>query len=72
MPGKKGAKNVGRNIKEFHTGKTYERTKRKFGKRVADKQAVAVGMSEAGVSRKKKKAKKAKKNKRVNRSETEQ
>jgi len=72
MPGRKGAKNVGSNISEFHKGKTYQRTKRKFGKRTADKQAVAVGMREAGVSRKKKAAKKAKKKKRTNRSETEQ
>lgn len=69
MPGRKGAKNVGSNIKEFHKGKTYARTRRKFGKKVADKQAVAVGFSEAGQSRKKKKAKKKK---RTNRSETEQ
>lgn len=39
-------------IKEFHKGKTYARTKRKFGKAKADKQAVAVGLA-----RKKKTAK---------------
>lgn len=32
-------------IREFHTGKTYARTKRKYGKRAADKQAVAVSYS---------------------------
>lgn len=69
MPGKKGAKNVGSNISEFHKGKTYQRTKKKFGKKKADKQAVAVGMREAGVARKKKKAKKRK---RTNQGENEQ
>lgn len=68
MPGLKGAKNVGRNIRETHKGKTYARTKAKFGKKKADKQAVAIGMSEAGVSKKKKKSKR----KPVNKSETEQ
>lgn len=68
MPGLKGAKNVGRNIREAHKGKTYQRTKRKFGKAKADKQAVAIGMNEAGVSKKKK----SKKRKPTNRSETEQ
>ena len=69
MPGLKGAKNVGRNIREVHKGKTYARTKAKYGKKRADKQAIAIGMSEAGVGRKKKKAKKRRA---VNRSETEQ
>ena len=66
MPGRKGAKNVGSNIREAHKGKTYQRTKKKFGKKKADKQAIAIGFSEAGLSRKKKKAKKraAKKRKR--------
>ena len=67
MPGLKGAKNVGGNIKEFHKGKTYARTKAKLGKKKADKQAIAVAMSEAGVGRKKK----ARKKKRANRSESE-
>lgn len=67
MPGRKGAKNVGANIREAHKGKTYKRTKAKFGKKKADKQAVAIGMSEAGVGRKKKAAKR----KRANRGETE-
>lgn len=70
MPGRKGAKNVGSNIREFHKGKTYAKTRRKHGKKVADRQAVAVGFSEAGLSRKKKKAKKKKAKKR-NKSETE-
>ena len=68
MPGRKGAKNVGSNIREAHKGKTYARTKAKFGKKKADKQAIAIGFSEAGTSRKKKSTKK----KRTNRSENEQ
>jgi len=35
---------VGENISEFHGGKTYAKTKRKFGKRKADAQAIAVAM----------------------------
>lgn len=69
MPGRKGASAVAGNIREFHKGKTYQRTKAKFGKKRADKQAVAVGFAEAGRSRKKKKAKARKRS--GNRSETE-
>ena len=36
---------VSKNISEFHTGKTYAATKRKFGKAKADRQAVAVAMA---------------------------
>lgn len=48
MPLRKGKsqKVVSQNIKEFHTGKTYARTKAKFGKARADRQAVAVAMAE--------------------------
>jgi hypothetical protein len=53
MPGRKGAKNVGRNIKEFHKGKTYKKTAKKFGKKKANRQAIAVGLRQAGVPRKK-------------------
>jgi hypothetical protein len=70
MPGLKGAKNVGRNIRETHKGKTYKKTLAKHGKRTADKQAVAIGFSEAGLSKKKKK-KKTKKRK-ADHSENEQ
>ena len=47
MPLKKSAskKAVSENISEFHKGKPYERTKRKFGKATADKQAVAAALS---------------------------
>ncbi len=56
MPLSKGRskKTISKNISEFHTGKTYAHTKAKFGKAKADRQAVAVAMSEAGKSRKKK------------------
>lgn len=47
MPGKVGKKNIGSNIKEFHEGPTYQKTKAKFGKDTADKQAIAVGISES-------------------------
>ncbi len=56
MPLKKGGgrKAVGRNIREFSGGKTYARTKRKFGAARARKQAVAVAMRAAGVRRRSK------------------
>lgn len=43
----KGKKVVSQNIREFHTGKTYARTRAKFGKKKADKQAVAVALSKS-------------------------
>lgn len=45
-PGKSKAV-VSQNIREFHGGKTYNHTKAKFGKKRADKQAVAVALSNA-------------------------
>ena len=53
MPLEKGSSKstISRNIAEFHGGPTYERTKAKFGKAVADKQAVAASLSEARKSR---------------------
>lgn len=51
-------KTVSKNIREFHTGKTYAATKRKFGKKKADKQAIAVALSEKRRSVKKKAVKK--------------
>jgi hypothetical protein len=49
MPLKKGTSKatVSKNIKEFHTGKTFAHTAQKFGKERANKQAVAVALSEA-------------------------
>ena len=53
MPLKKGKskKVISENISEFHTGKTYAATKTKFGKAKADRQAIAVAMSQAGKKR---------------------
>jgi hypothetical protein len=42
MPLKPGKKNIGKNISELHKGPQYERTKKKHGKAVADKQAIAI------------------------------
>ena len=38
---------ISKNISEFHHGPTFERTKAKFGAAAADRQAVAVAMSNA-------------------------
>ena len=48
MPLKKGTSKatVSSNIREFHTGKTYAATKKKFGKKTADRQAVAAALSQ--------------------------
>lgn len=48
----KSKKTIRSNIAEFHTGKTYAATRRKFGKAVADRQAVAAAMRTAGKSKK--------------------
>jgi len=40
-------KTIAANIAEFHTGKTYAHTKAKFGKKTADRQAVAASLSTA-------------------------
>jgi hypothetical protein len=49
MPLKRGKskKTISSNIREFHKGKTFAKTERKFGKAKADKQAVAVAFSTA-------------------------
>jgi len=54
MPGRKGKKNVGRNIREFTKGKTFKKTAKKKGRKRALKQAIAVGLRQAGVARKRK------------------
>jgi len=56
MPLKKGSskKTISSNISEFHKGSTYEHTAKKFGKEKANKQAVAVAMSKARESKKRK------------------
>jgi hypothetical protein len=43
------------NIREFSKGRTFARTKRKFGAVKARKQAIAAGLRAAGLSRKRKK-----------------
>jgi hypothetical protein len=49
MPLKKSKSRAGisKKIEEFHEGKTYAHTKAKFGKKKADKQAVAVALNTA-------------------------
>ena len=48
---------ISQNIEEFHHGKTYTRTRAKFGKARADRQAVAVAYSKAGRARRPKRGK---------------
>lgn len=57
MPLKKGKskKVISANISELHKGKTFAKTSKKFGKEKANKQAVAIAFSEAGLSKNKKK-----------------
>ena len=55
MPGRSGKANVGRNIREFTKGKTFKKTAKKKGRKRALRQAIAVGLRQAGVPRKKKK-----------------
>lgn len=47
------SKNAGKNIQEFHHGSRYEKAKAKFGKKKADKMAVAAGMSAARKAKRK-------------------
>lgn len=55
MPLKRGSspKTVSSNIEELHKGKTFAKTAAKFGKKKADKQAVAIALSEARKSKSK-------------------
>ena len=48
MPLKRGAsrETVSENISELHGGKTYAHTKKKYGKKRAQKQAIAIALSE--------------------------
>lgn len=45
-PGK-SKKTISENISEFHGGETYAKTKAKFGKKKADKQAIAASLNKA-------------------------
>lgn len=53
MPLKRGTskESTSDNIREFHEGETYRKTKRKHGKKTADRQAVAVVMEQKRRSR---------------------
>lgn len=55
MPLKRGKSKatVSANIRELHSGKTYAKTAKKFGKAKADKQAVAIALSTSRKSGKK-------------------
>ncbi len=55
MPLKRGSsrKTISSNIEELHTGKTYAKTRAKLGKAKADKQAVAIALSQARKGRRK-------------------
>lgn len=57
MPLDKGAP-VSDSIKELHTGKTYARTKAKFGKKRAQKQAVAIALKNKRAGKAQKRARK--------------
>lgn len=56
MPLKRGTsrKTTKGNFREFGEGRTYARTKRKFGKRRADKQRIAAVLSNKRKSKKRK------------------
>ena len=56
-PLKKGKKNVGANIRELHKGETYARTKKKYGKKKANEQAVAIALDTARKKKKKRRGK---------------
>jgi hypothetical protein len=51
MPLPKGQK-ASTSIRELHGGKTYARTKRKFGKKKAQKQAIAIALSNERLGKK--------------------
>lgn len=54
MPLKSGKskKTVSSNIKELHKGEVFQKTKKKFGAKKADKQAVAIALSKKRKSEK--------------------
>jgi len=50
----KSKKIISSNIAEFHKGKTFAKTAKKFGKATANKQAVAASYAKAGKSKRSK------------------
>jgi hypothetical protein len=56
MPLLAGSSNdtVSANISELHHGKTFRRTKKKYGKKKAQKQAIAIALSKKRESKRKK------------------
>jgi hypothetical protein len=44
---------IGQNISELHGGRTYQKTKKKFGKKKANAQAIAIAEDEARKSKRK-------------------
>ena len=48
---------LSKNIKEFHAGKTYSKTRAKYGKKRANKQAIAVAFAQRRRSAAKKRKK---------------
>ncbi len=61
MPMKPGSdrETISANIREAHTGPQYARTKRKFGKKTAQRQAAAAALNTARKSKKRKPWRKA-------------
>jgi hypothetical protein len=59
-------RSVSEDIREFHTGKTYSRTKSRYGKRTADRQAVAAAMSNKRRKHKGRKSWRASKHRKTN------
>jgi hypothetical protein len=45
---------TGKAIRELHTGKTYARTRKKFGKKKADRQAIAIAIANRNKAKKRK------------------
>jgi len=47
----KSKKTISENISELHKGKTFAKTAKKFGKKKADKQAIAIALEQARKSK---------------------
>jgi hypothetical protein len=53
----KSKKTVSKNIAELHTGQTYANTKKKYGKKRANLQAIAIALHQAGMGKVKRRGK---------------